>query len=379
MSTPLPPASIPFDARPLTEPVDAAAVHAHAQQMRASLGAHPAQTVVTAVVIVLIAITALFTIVPAIIGGIVLLVNTAGSGNMAGAVVGALLPVTTVVMLGALAFLIVRRFSRLGKVRRYRLHRFAEANGMHYVPRELNPPLPGMVFQLGRDRNANDVLRGTEPRFVEFGNYRYTTGSGKNSTTHRWGYVAIHLDVPLPHIVLDALGNNGLFGASNLPMVYQRDQRLDLEGDFNQHFALYCPSGYEQDALYLFTPDIMARFVDHAAALDVEIVDDWLFLYAKRDFSTLDVATWAWLFGAVAALLTKLEQWARWRDERLERGRTGALSGLPFAAPTSILTPPPPGVAHEGKRLRSRVSWAILVPIAAAAIWVFARFFFELF
>jgi hypothetical protein len=61
----------------------------------------------------------------------------------------------------------------------------------------------------------------------------------------------------------------------------------------------------------------MARFVDHAAALDVEIVDDWLFLYAPREASTLDPATWAWLFSVVAALLDKLAQWERWRDERL--------------------------------------------------------------
>ena len=46
-------------------------------------------------------------------------------------------------------------------------------------------------------------MRGTAPRFVEFANYTYITGSGKNQSTHRWGYVAIKLDVPLPNIVLD--------------------------------------------------------------------------------------------------------------------------------------------------------------------------------
>src|ERR1044071_8257923 len=162
-----------------------------------------------------------------------------------------------------------------------------------------------MIFGLGRSRQSTDLIRGTRPRFVEFGtyqdtvhsrrwtgrvrgtrprfvefgNYQYTVQSGKNSTTYRWGYVAVKLDVPLPNIVLDALGNNG-FG-SNLPASFQRAQRLSLEGDLDQHFTLYCPEGYEQDALYLFTPDIMARFIDHAAELDVEIVDDWMFLYAK--------------------------------------------------------------------------------------------------
>ena len=166
----------------------------------------------------------------------------------------------------------------------YRLNRFAEANGMQYIPNLPGPGLPGMIFGVGSARAASDLLRGEQPRFVEFGNYRYTTGSGKNRTTHTWGYVAIKLDVPLPNIVLDATGNNGLFGASNLAAAFDRDQRLSLEGDFDTYFSLYCPQGYERDALYLFTPDIMARFVDNAAALDVEIVDDWLFLYAHGIF-----------------------------------------------------------------------------------------------
>ena len=122
--------------------------------------------------------------------------------------------------------------------------------------------------------------------------------------------------MPLPHIVLDATSNNGLFG-SNLPSTFARSQRLSLEGDFDRYFSMYCPEGYETDALYLFTPDIMARFIDNAAALDVEIVDDWLFLYTKRDAVTLDPASWAWMFGAVAATLDKLAQWERWRDDRL--------------------------------------------------------------
>ena len=127
--------------------------------------------------------------------------------------------------------------------------------------------------------------------------------------------------------MLDATSNNGLFG-SNLPATFDRDQKLSLEGDFDQYFSLYCPEGYEQDALYLFTPDIMARFIDHAAALDVEIVDDWLFLYGKREFSSLDPATWAWLFSVVAALLDKFAQWARWRDEKLQTdAATAAATG----------------------------------------------------
>ena len=191
------------------------------------------------------------------------------------------------------------------------------------------------------------------------------------------------LDVPLPNIVLDATGNNG-FG-SNLPASFDKEQRLSLEGDFDQHFTLYCPAGYERDALYLFTPDIMARFIDNAAELDVEIVDDWMFLYTRRKVSTLDPATWAWLFGVVGALIAKFDQWARWRDERLLAENPGlaqapvpvdaasANERLPFAPPAGLLTPPP-GVAREGRRLKRRMQWLpIVFVILIAAFWIWSR------
>ncbi len=64
----------------------------------------------------------------------------------------------------------------------------------------------------------------------------------------------------------------------------------------------------------------MARFIDNASALEVEIVDDWMFLYSPDELSTLDPARWAWAFAVVSALLDKLEQWGRWRDDRLQEG-----------------------------------------------------------
>ncbi len=182
-------------------------------------------------------------------------------------------------------------------------------------------------------------------------------------------------------------------------MTFDRDQKLSLEGDFDRYFSLYCPQGYERDALYLFTPDIMARFIDNAAALDVEIVDDWLFLYGKREFSGLDPATWAWLFSVVAALLDKFAQWARWRDEQLAQdaaagpqgagpgsaagagggsaaafASAGAASALPFAAPAGALRPPP-GVALGGRRLKRGISWvSVVFFFVIAAFWLFGQF-----
>jgi hypothetical protein len=370
-----------FDARPLTDPVDAKAVSAFDAELRAKGTSGVSATSIIAIVVFGI----VFLVAMSFVGATMVSIFTdPGAPSFVG--LGILAAVGVGIAIAVVGW-------RRSRVARYRLDAFARANGMTYEARVAEPRLPGMVFGLGRSRVATDLVRGSHPRFVEFGNYQYTTGSGKNSTTHRWGYVAVKLDVPLPNIVLDAKGNNG-FG-SNLPAAFQREQRLSLEGDFDQYFTLYCPTGYEQDALYLFTPDIMARFIDNAAELDVEIVDDWLFLYTPRSVSTLDPATWAWLFGAVGALITKFEQWARWRDDRLLAERSAsdvAASGpqagtpvagampaasdrLPFAPPVGLLSPPP-GVAQQGRRLKRSGRWLpVVFVIGFVILWIWLRSF----
>ncbi|MFT4260003.1 hypothetical protein [Microbacterium sp.] len=356
-----------FDAQPLTGPVDRHEVAAFARELRARGSLRPSGWSAFAVVIAVIvgAVVVPLTLIGTLM---TLFTDPADLGR-------ALLPAAVFVVIGVVALVVTVSGWRRSRVTRYRLSRFAAANGMTYEPRIVDPPLPGMIFGLGHSRTATDLVRGTYPRFVEFGNHQYTVRHGKNSTTHRWGYVAVKLDVPLPNIVLDAKGNNG-FG-TNLPASFHKAQRLSLEGDFDRYFDLYCPAGYERDALYLFTPDIMARFIDNAAELDVEIVDDWLFLYTRRKASSLDPATWAWLFGAVGALLAKLDQWARWRDERMPVATASAPApadgALPFAAPVGMLTPPP-GVAHEGRRLKRSASWVTIVAaIAIGAVYIAMR------
>lgn len=352
--------SLSFDASPLTEPVTPHEVRVFAKAHRAPITTGP---IIAMVVGAVVALFMLFAVVPTLIEYVVGLFADGRTGQ------GLLITgIAAAIVAGAVIALVLGlRYSR---IKRYRLHRFAEANNMQYVGTVSNPDYPGMIFDEGDSRMSEQVIRGERPRLVEFGNYQYSTGSGKNRTTHEWGYVAIKLDVPLPNIVLDSSGNNSIFGSS-LPASFSKKQRLGLEGDFDKHFALYCPVGYEQDALYLFTPDVMARFIDNAAHLDVEIVDDWLFLYTQRKVSTLDAATWAWLFGAVDAVTAKLDQWGRWRDERLITTHTASASGtapaqvtdgtaLPFAAPATTFAPPA-GVAPQGRRLKQSVPWVLFI------------------
>ena len=197
--------------------------------------------------------------------------------------------------------------------RRYRLDRFARDNGWSYTPVVHTLVRPGMMFDLGTTRMTYDMITRDEPRRVEIGDHKYHP-SALSKTVERRGYIGIRLDAALPHIVLDSTANDFRSEGSSLRFRVDPDQRLSLEGDFDTAFTLYCPAGYERDALYLFTPDIMARFVDLAADFDVEIADDWLMLSTRDTVATLDREKWRGRLELVAALEQKLGQWARWRD-----------------------------------------------------------------
>ncbi|KQM57698.1 hypothetical protein [Agreia sp. Leaf210] len=248
--------------------------------------------------------------------------------------------------------LLVRALRSRNGVRQFRIDGFARANSFSYVPWSKGPQLPGMIFSRQGQSSAysTDVVsREGEPP-VTIANHTLVVGSGKNRTVHRWGYVAIRLTSPLPNIVLDAQKNNE-WGRPALPVALSAGQRLSLEGDFDRHFALYCPSGYEADALYLFTPDVMAKFIDNAAAFDIEIVDDYLFLYAQRELSTLDPDLWKQLLSVVEILSQRVRQWERWRDERLDAEVAGWTGGV---VPNSARRE---GVAPQGRRLDRRAEW----------------------
>ena len=237
-----------------------------------------------------------------------------------------------------------------------RLDRFACANGMAFAPTQADPSYPGEIFQLGRDRTALDHLVTTSGRFLDLGNYRWVTGSGKEQTTHTWGFLALNLDRRMPNIVLDSRANNSIFG-SNLPAVLDKSQVLHLEGDFDKYFTLYCPKEYERDALYIFTPDLMALLIDEAAPYDVELVDDWMFVYSTKPFDMTNPAVLARLFTIADTVGAKaLSQTERYADERVGD----------FAANV---------VAPQGARLKRGVSVLGVVLVAAfVLIWGWSFF-----
>ena len=168
--------------------------------------------------------------------------------------------------------------------RHVRLQWFAEENSITYRQNLTYDGRPGIFFNTGHSRRFTESLIFPKPHAFEIGNYSYTIGSGKSRRTHLMGYVQLALPRRLPHMVLDSKKNN-LFGHfSNIPYGFTGDQRLSLEGDFDEYFTLFAPASYKRDALYVFTPDVMQLLMTNASGFDIEIIDDTLYLYSEAPF-----------------------------------------------------------------------------------------------
>jgi hypothetical protein len=243
----------------------------------------------------------------------------------------------------------------------HRLQRFAADNGMRYHP---GPTGSRRGAPLGRRGalNLSRVLRTPGERGLEFANHELVGSTASNTSPTFGGYCAMRLPVALPNILLRS--EDGPRRPLHTSSVVRGSQVLSLEGDFDRSFRLYCPEGYERDALYLFTPDVMATLVDHVRGLDVEIVDDWMYLISARDLVTDDAERWVALAAAVDALDDQVERWGRWRDERsLAPEPTGG------EAPVRVRE-----VAEPGRRLRTTWGAGTILIVGTVALGFAALF-----
>lgn len=259
-----------------------------------------------------------------------------------------------IVIVGLVA-LIIAGFVLTGKQdeRLVRLDRFASVNGISFLLNQKDPAYNGMIFDEGHSRRIKEGFRLGDG--VEIGNYEYTTGSGKNQQQHTFGYVSVPIDRRLPHMVLDARHNNFL-GMSNLPDAFSGDQSLKLEGDFNEHFNLFAPKAYERDALYVFTPDVMASLIDNGKQFDMEVVDDRLYLYKTTYFDLTSQTQLEQVLTIVSKVGSEVrKQSTNYSDERVSDRSQNR-------------------VAPTGQRLKQGTNYMLIIFIALFVIAQFSDF-----
>jgi hypothetical protein len=215
------------------------------------------------------------------------------------------------------------------------------------------------------------------PRFVapgvEVGNLSYRR-SGRSG---EWHYIAVTLPAPLPHLILDAVSNGRISG--DLPVDFEREQRMSLEGDFDRWFRVYSPRTYGKEALYVLTPDVMAALIDEADGFNVEIVDETLVFFAPRaaDFSGAEPweSAHAVLTRVVPRILAKAR---RYLDERVpgqDVPRVLAKITAERENPGVAWVEPQPLIGPDGRRLgirdRRTGLWSVLGAVGWFAVLTF--------
>ena len=239
---------------------------------------------------------------------------------------------------------------------------FADANDlaeMHNVP---PAGYQGSLFDEGRDKHIVMGVKSKEKNpDIEIANYRYTTGSGRSSREHNYTYVRMTLDRNVPNIFIDSKKNNLFMGlGQNHASQYKGSQKLQFEGDFNSTFDVFVPEGYERDALYIMTPDVMHVLVEYGAEFDIELVDNTLIMFKQQSADITDPSTLETLVNKAARIAREFrDQTTMYSDERV------ASSAVNF-------------VATPGQRLKKKLPVYVIIVVAYFLInFIFRAIFFS--
>ena len=271
------------------------------------------------------------------------------------------------------AFLLRRWASRppspRARMREWRQTLTALANGFE--------PKPSPVATFSSIITVERTAVREYPRFVapgvELGNLT-SRRSGRSAT---WHYLAVRLPAPLPHLILDATSDGRLGG--DLPVGFEREQRMSLEGDFDRWFRVYAPQTYGKEALYVLTPDVMAALIDRAHLYNVEIVDDTLVFFSPRaaDFSEAEV--WESAHAILTAVAPRIiAKSRRYLDERVpgqDVPRVLAKIAANRQNPKIAWVEPRPIIGPDGRRLgirdRRTGVWSMLGAVGWYALLAF--------
>ena len=220
--------------------------------------------------------------------------------------------------------------------------------------------------------NVVDALSADVPFIAGTLSGQYATESMTRQLTS--SFVGIPLAARVPNIVLLKRGL-GMLKLAGIGLGTK--QKLSLEGDFDRTFTLYCPEGYERDALEIFTPNLMQRLMETTGGCDVELVDDWMFIYSLPGRYRSAEALAAVEQATALVQQTVQRQTGRYTDERSPRS-SGTVSPEQHAAQQH-------GVAAGGRRVKTSstplqklilaLSWAVFLVAAGYVVltWLVPR------
>ena len=193
----------------------------------------------------------------------------------------------------------------------------AQSAGYGFSSRSSGLGLPGLLFRAGEKTQMSgvvDALGAANPFVAGTLTAHYANAAGAPRVLTA-SFVAIPLTRHVPNLVLLARGL-GLLSLAGL--VLEGRQRLGLDGSLDRSFTLYGAADGERDEAEIFAPRVVEQLLAATGGCDVELRDDWMFVYSLPG---------RYRSGAALALVEEAASLVR---------ATVARQELPPAAPTGV-------------------------------------------
>jgi hypothetical protein len=164
-------------------------------------------------------------------------------------------------------------------VRRAFMSQFAKDHNLTYAQTAPLESVSGRLFAVGHSKKLSHVMSGFFEKYpMRLFTYHYTIGSGKNSRTYPFTVMEIAFPrTNFPFILLRST-TMPRFGARDSRGAV-RDRRIPLEPVFEKHFQLLSSSGYEIEAMQIFTPSILHFLLAEGDHFSIEFAANKMYIY----------------------------------------------------------------------------------------------------
>jgi hypothetical protein len=170
------------------------------------------------------------------------------------------------------------------KVQHQFYQQFAQANSFSYQKSGWHDGAVGALFDVGNGKKMSDIIVGKFKNLeICLFNYTYGKGSGKSRTTFNKTVLELELNSPVPHMML--LVDFSFFG-ENLSGFLKHPNRIELPVELENQYNLYVEKEFEIEALQIFTPDVLAQFLDHYKQFSLDFESNKLYIYASKIITT---------------------------------------------------------------------------------------------
>jgi hypothetical protein len=162
------------------------------------------------------------------------------------------------------------------------MRKFASINELNFSEEKNIEGLDGVLFRAAKGdiQSFANVIEGKYKNYpFKIFNYRYSTGNAG----HEFTVFMLEFNNMLPSMFLERKKN------SYLQSYFDQIRNIDfvtLEGNFNKDFNLGFTKGHQVELLEVFTPDIMEEIINKAINLNLEIINNHLYIYAYKVIRT---------------------------------------------------------------------------------------------